>query len=479
MDTDEFRQRAKELIDFMVDFYNNLEQRRVTPLVEPGYLRPLIPESPPEEGEKWDAILGDFKNFILPGITHWLHPHFHAFFPIGCSYPSLLGEFLSDALACNGFSWAASPSCTELETIVLDWLGEMIGLPDKFLFCKPNSRGGGVVQGSASECNHVVLLAARHHIMKVMRRADPTAEEGHILSSLVAYCSQESHSCVEKAAMISLVKLRILRTDTKYRLRGSTLEEAVKKDIKNGYRPFFVTATIGTTSCGSCDKINELGPICEKYDLWLHIDAAYGGNAMICPETRHLMKGIEYASSFNMNPTKWMLVNYDCSAMWVSDRHKFTECLVVNPLYLAYNQEQYALDYRHWGIPLSRRFRSLKLWFTIRSYGIRGLQQYIRSHIKLAKYFEKHINDDNRFELKNEVHFGLVCFRMQGSNILNEKLLDTINKTGDIYMVATSLGQEYVIRFCICYSEATEDHVEYAWDIISKAATELLLGNSK
>ncbi|GFT18513.1 tyrosine decarboxylase [Nephila pilipes] len=479
MDTEEFRQRGIEMINFIIDYHSTVVQERITPLVKPGYLRALIPELPPEDGEEWDSIMKDCEKIILPGLTHWLHPHFHAFFPIGCSYPSLLGEIMSDALACNGFSWAASPSCTELESIVLDWLGEMIGLPDKFLFCKPNSCGGGALQGSASDCNLVVLLAARHHTIKLLQRADPTVEEGKLLSSLIAYCSQEAHSSVEKSAMICLVKLGILRTDSKYRLRGSILEEAIKKDIKNGYRPFFVTATIGTTSCGSCDKIDELGPICEKYDMWLHVDAAYGGNAMICPEMRHHLKGVEYVSSFNTNPTKWMLVNYDCSAMWVSDRNKFTECLIVRPLYLAYNQEQFALDYRHWGIPLSRRFRSLKLWFTIRSFGVRGLQEYIRNHIKLAKHFARHIINDKRFELENEVHFGLVCFRMKGSNSLNENLLNTINRSGELYMVAASLGRKYVIRFCICYSKATEEHVEYAWNIISKVATQLLEGSPK
>ncbi|GBM92148.1 Tyrosine decarboxylase [Araneus ventricosus] len=475
MDVEEYRKHAKDLVDFMIDYHINIGQRRVTPTVEPGYLRQLIPESAPEDAETWEKIMDDVRNIIMPGVTHWLHPHFHAFFPIGCSYPSLLGEFLSDGLAINGFSWAASPCCTELEGIVLDWLGEMIGLPDQFLLTKPGSKGGGVIQSSASECNFIVLLAARHNAIKAMKRNDPTAEEGTLMSSLVAYCSSEAHSCVEKAAMICLVKLSILKTDEKYRLRGSTLEEAVKRDKKKGYRPFFVAATIGTTSCGSCDKIDELGPICEKYDMWLHIDAAYGGNALICPEMRHLLNGIEYAASFNINPTKWMLVCYDCSAMWVTDRFRFMECLVVNPLYLVHDHQQLALDYRHWGIPLSRRFRSLKLWFTIRSYGVRGLQQYIRNHIRLAKVFERKVLDDPRFDLKNEVHFGLVCFRLKGSNKLNEKLLDMINKSGEIYMVATSLGREYVIRYCICYFDASEQHVNYAWDVITRAASKLLV----
>ncbi|XP_055932888.1 tyrosine decarboxylase-like [Argiope bruennichi] len=474
MDVEEYRKRAKELVDYMVDYYINIGKRRVTSTVEPGYLRKLIPSSAPEEGEPWEKIMEDVEKIIMPGVTHWLHPNFNAFFPIGCSFPSLLGEFISDGLAINGFSWASSPCCTELETIVLDWLGEMIGLPDQFLLCRPGSKGGGVLQASASDCNFVVLLAARHQAIKAMKKNDPTAEEGTLMSSLVAYCSSEAHSCVEKAAMICQVKLSILKTDEKFRLRGSTLEEAVKRDIKKGYRPFFVVSTIGTTSCASSDKMNEIGPICEKYGMWLHVDAAYGGNAMICPEMRYILNGIEYATSFNTNPTKWMLVCYDCSAMWVTDRYRFMECLVVNPLYLAHDQQKFALDYRHWGIPLSRRFRSLKLWFTIRSYGIRGLQHYIRNHIYLAKLFEKKVREDERFEIKNEVNFGLVCFRLKGSNKMNEKLLDMINKAGEMYMVATSLGREYVIRYCVCYAEATDQQVNYSWDVILRATNKLL-----
>ncbi|KAF8782817.1 Tyrosine decarboxylase like protein [Argiope bruennichi] len=365
----------------------------------------------------------DVEKIIMPGVTHWLHPNFNAFFPIGCSFPSLLGEFISDGLAINGFSWASSPCCTELETIVLDWLGEMIGLPDQFLLCRPGSKGGGVLQASASDCNFVVLLAARHQAIKAMKKNDPTAEEGTLMSSLVAYCSSEAHSCVEKAAMICQVKL---------------------------------------------------SPICEKYGMWLHVDAAYGGNAMICPEMRYILNGIEYATSFNTNPTKWMLVCYDCSAMWVTDRYRFMECLVVNPLYLAHDQQKFALDYRHWGIPLSRRFRSLNYGLLSDLMEFEVFSIILETTYIWPSFSREKVREDERFEIKNEVNFGLVCFRLKGSNKMNEKLLDMINKAGEMYMVATSLGREYVIRYCVCYAEATDQQVNYSWDVILRATNKLL-----
>lgn len=325
MNTEEFRRRGKEMVDYIADYMETIHKRRVTPNVEPGYLKDFLPESAPIEGESWDNIMDDFEKLIMPGVTHWQHPRFHAYFPAGNSYPSILADMISDGIGCVGFSWAASPACTELEIIMLDWVGKMIGLPEQFLcFSNHSSRGGGVIQvcfekflvekfikkfskqqqGSASDCVLVSLLAARCAAIKELQtklqkdskneqQQQQSIDESSLLSKLVGYCSKEAHSCVEKAAMIALVKLRILDTDENFSLRGQSLREAMDEDKRNGLIPFFVSATLGTTSCCSFDALNEIGPICSRENIWLHVDAAYAGNAFICPEFQYLMKGIE------------------------------------------------------------------------------------------------------------------------------------------------------------------------------------------
>ncbi|EGT59616.1 hypothetical protein CAEBREN_09476 [Caenorhabditis brenneri] len=474
MSRDEFRQYGKETVDYIVDYLENIQKRRVVPAIEPGYLKDLIPSEAPNAPESFESVMEDFEKLIMPGITHWQHPRFHAYFPAGNSFPSIIADMLSDAIGCVGFSWAACPAMTELELIMLDWFGKMIGLPAEFLPLTENGKGGGVIQSSASECNFVTLLAARFEVMKELRQRFPFVEEGLLLSKLIAYCSKEAHSSVEKACMIGMVKLRILETDSKFRLRGETLRNAIQEDRNLGLIPFFVSTTLGTTSCCSFDVLSEIGPICKENELWLHVDAAYSGSAFICPEFRPLMNGIEYAMSFNTNPNKWLLINFDCSTMWVRDRFKLTQALVVDPLYLQHSWMDKSIDYRHWGIPLSRRFRSLKLWFVIRMYGIDGLQKYIREHVRLAKKMEALLRADPKFEIVNEVIMGLVCFRMKGDDELNQTLLTRLNASGRIHMVPASLGDRFVIRFCVCAENATDKDIEVAYEIISQATQHVL-----
>ncbi|KAL3994461.1 Aromatic-L-amino-acid decarboxylase domain protein [Acanthocheilonema viteae] len=470
MSSTEFRKYGKEVVDYIADYIENIQKRRVVPAIEPGYLRNLLPDVAPQHAEPFEDVINDFDRYIMPGITHWQHPRFHAYFPAGNAFPNLLADMISDAIGAVGFSWAACPAMTELEIIMLDWLGRMIGLPDAFLPFTENGKGGGVIQGSASECNFVSLLAARFEVLKELRQRFPFVEEGLLLSKLVAYCSKEAHSSVEKACMIGMVKLKILDTDAKFRLRGQTLRLAIEEDRNLGLIPFFVSTTLGTTSCCSFDVLSEIGPVCQENDLWLHVDGAYGGSAMICPEFRPLMEGIEYAMSFNTNPNKFMLINFDCSTMWVKDRYKLTQALVVDPLYLQHSWTDKAIDYRHWGVPLSRRFRSLKLWFVIRVYGVEGLQDYIRRHCRLAKLFEQLIRADNIFEIVGDVILGLVCFRMIASEEMNQELLTKLNSSGRIHMVPASLNGRFVIRFCVCAEHATEKDIQVAYDFISQTA---------
>ncbi|XP_072910441.1 aromatic-L-amino-acid decarboxylase isoform X2 [Hemitrygon akajei] len=477
MDFEEFRARGKEMVDFIIDYLKSVEQRPVYPAVQPGYLRPLIPDSAPQDPDNYEEIMKDVERVIMPGITHWQSPHFHAYFPAIISFPGLLGDMLSGAIGCIGFSWAASPACTELETVMLDWLGKMLNLPDEFL-AGTGSEGGGVIQSTASESTLVALLAAKRKMVTLFRANNSDTAENMIMSNLVAYTSDQSHSSVERAGLIGGVKMRKLPTDEKFSLRGETLRQALEEDKALGLIPFFLCATLGTTPSCSFDNIMELGPICNSENIWLHIDAAYAGSAFICPEFRPLLNGVEFANSFNFNPHKWLLVNFDCSAMWVKKRSEIIEAFKMDPVYLKHDHQDSGLitDYRHWQIPLGRRFRSLKMWFVFRLYGVKGLQEHIHKHVNLAHEFERLVRQDERFEIVGDVVLGLVCFRIKGTNELNEKLLKEINDARKIYIVPCQLRDKFVLRFVICGRTVESKHVQYAWQIISQTAANLQIG---
>ncbi|CAF0936975.1 unnamed protein product [Adineta ricciae] len=514
MDDAEFRRRGKEMVDYIADYLLHISDRRVTPEVEPGYLRFMLPKTAPEKSEKWDDIMQDVEQAIMPGITHWQHPRFHAYFPAGNSYPSILGEMLSAGLGIVGFSWAASPACTELETIMLDWIGRMMSLPVAFLPFDPHQHykdsddssfsqtdddddessedrsvgnddelfikkqtdhiGGGVLLGSASECILVAMLAARTKKITSKRQSDPLMEDGQILARLVCYTSKLAHSCVEKAGLIAMVRVRQLAVDEHFSLRGKTLEDSIRADKENGLIPFLVSGTLGTTSCCSYDNLKEIGEICQREELWFHVDGAYAGSAFICEEYRYIMEGLQYADSFNTNPNKWLLMNFDCSCFWVRDKFALINAMSVDPLYLQHKHAQQAVDYRHWGVALSRRFRALKLWFTIRSYGVEGLRHYIREHCRLAKVFELLLSADPRFDIIGDVTLGLVCFRLKGSNKLSQKLLLSLNDSGQIHMVPSMVNDLYIIRFAVCAKHATDDDMHVAFHVIQEHADNVI-----
>ncbi|XP_016053821.1 PREDICTED: aromatic-L-amino-acid decarboxylase isoform X3 [Miniopterus natalensis] len=427
MDATEFRRRGREMVDYIADYIEGIEGRQVYPDVEPGYLRPLIPSCAPQEPDAYEDIMKDVEKVIMPGVTHWHSPRFFAYFPTGSSYPAMLADMLCGAIGCIGFSWASSPACTELETVMLDWLGKMLQLPEAFLAEKAGS-GGGVIQGSASEATLMALLAARSRATRHLQATRPGLTEAAIMEKLVAYGSDQ------------------------------------------------VVATLGTTSCCSFDRLSEVGPVCNREDLWLHVDAAYAGSAFICPEFRHLLNGVEFADSFNFNPHKWLLVNFDCSAMWVKKRVDLTGAFKLDPVYLQHSHQDSGLitDYRHWQLPLGRRFRSLKMWFVFRMYGVKGLQAHIRKHVQLAHEFESLVRQDPRFEVCAEVTLGLVCFRLKGSNKLNEDLLDRISSAKKIHLVPCHLRGRFVLRFAICARTVEPAHVQQAWAHIQTLASALL-----
>ncbi|KAI8042124.1 aromatic-L-amino-acid decarboxylase isoform X1 [Drosophila gunungcola] len=473
MEAPEFKDFAKTMVDFIAEYLENIRERRVLPEVKPGYLKPLIPDEAPEKPENWQDVMQDIERVIMPGVTHWHSPKFHAYFPTANSYPAIVADMLSGAIACIGFSWIASPACTELEVVMMDWLGKMLDLPAEFLSCS-GGKGGGVIQGTASESTLIALLGAKAKKVKEVKALHPEWDEHTILGKLVGYCSDQAHSSVERAGLLGGVRLRSVKS-VNTRMHGDALEKAIEQDLAEGLIPFYAVVTLGTTNSCAFDRLDECGPVGNKHNVWIHVDAAYAGSAFICPEYRHLMKGIETADSFNFNPHKWMLVNFDCSAMWLKDPSWVVNAFGVDPLYLKHDSkgEVSLPDYRHWQIPLGRRFRALKLWFVLRLYGVENLQAHIRRHCNYAQQFADLCVADSRFELAAEVNMALVCFRLKGSNERSEALLKRINGRGNIHMVPSKINDVYFLRMAVCSRFTQPEDMVYSWKEVSAAADEM------
>ncbi|XP_076391930.1 histidine decarboxylase isoform X1 [Megachile rotundata] len=474
MNLEEYRQHGKEMVDYIADYLANIRSRRVYPAVSPGYLRNVLPASAPVDGEPWEDIFADIEKCIMPGVTHWQSPHMHAYFPALNSPASLLADMLADAINCLGFTWASSPACTELETIVMNWLGKMIGLPEEFLHRPGGSGGGGVIQTTASEATLVCLLAARTRAIRDVQQNEPDRLPAEINSRLVAYCSDQAHSSVEKAGLIGLVRMKYIEADEQLSMRGEALLEAITQDRAEGLLPFFVCCTLGTTGACAFDNLKEIGQVCEQNGLWVHVDAAYAGSAFVCPEFRGWLQGIEYADSIAFNPSKWLMVHFDCTAMWVKSSQALHRTFNVDPLYLKHENSGLAIDYMHWQIPLSKRFRALKLWFVIRNYGITGLQKHIREGVRLAQKFEALVLADPRFEIPATRHLGLVVFRLRGENTLTERLLKKMNSRGRVHCVPAALHGKYVIRFTVTSTNTTNEDILRDWAEIRNTANEIL-----
>ncbi|CAM9900011.1 unnamed protein product [Lampetra planeri] len=480
MDATDYQTRGKELVDYITAYLLGVRERPVNPSVRPGYLRPLLPAGPPQQGEPWERIFEDVERLIMPGIVHWQSPHMHGYYPALNSYPSLLGDMLANAINSIGFTWASNPASTELEMVVTDWLATMLSLPDTFRHDHPGGRGGGVMQSSVSESTMLALLAARTRALTQLR-GDVNQDVGNdaLLSSrLVGYTSDQAHSSVLKASLVSLVRLRSLPTDLEFSLRGETLRRAVEEDRAQGLVPFFVCATLGTTGVCAFDNMAELGPICRHEGLWLHVDAAYAGTAFLCPELRDPLRGVEFADSFVVNPGKWMMVNLDCAIFWVVDKRSLQSTFCVEPHYLQHEHSGSVTDFMHWQIPLTVRFRSLKLWFVIRSFGLDGLQEHVRRTNKLARYFESLVREDPHFEIPAKSNLGLVVFRLQGPNELTKTLLRRLNESQQLFVAPAIARDKFIIRFAITSQFTTEVDVLRDWRLVSQAATDLLQGSA-
>ncbi len=477
MSPEEFRRQGHAVVDWIADYHSRIESFPVMSRVQPGEIRSKLPPRAPEQGEGFDHILGDIERVILPGITHWQSPNFYAYFPSNGSGPGILGDLLSSGLGVQGMLWSTSPACTELETQMLDWLVPMLGLPEKFL---SSSSGGGVIQDTASSASLCALLAARERATQFV--SNRKGCDGR----LIAYCSTQTHSSIEKAMKIAGLgsdNLRQIEVDKNFAMRPDALARQVEADVKAGLIPCFVCATVGTTSSNAIDPVREIAGVCRSHNLWLHVDSAMSGTAALCPEFRYIHEGVEFADSYCFNPHKWMFTSFDCDCFYVADRKHLIQTLSVLPEYLRNQATESGavIDYRDWQIPLGRRFRSLKLWFVIRHYGIEGLQHHIREHVRLAQQFAGWVGGDSRFELAAPAQLNLICFRLRSGDQANQDqptqlLMDRLNASGDLYLTHTRLDGKLTLRFCVGQTHTQARHVERAWQRIQQETGKL--GNS-
>ena len=460
MDWEAFREAGHELIDWIADYHERVESLPVKSTMEPGEVRAALPESPPEQGEAWHDIMADIDRHIVPGLTHWQSPNFFAFFPANTSGPSILGELLSAGLGVQGMLWQTSPACTELETLVLDWLVEMLALPGEF-------RGNGVIQDSASSATLCAILAARERARR----------DGAELEQLRAYASTEAHSSFEKGLSIAGLKghqLRKVDTDGELAMNAEALRSAMRQDREAGYVPFFVCANVGSTSSTAIDPVETVGQVCRETGsrVWLHVDAALAGTAAVCEEFRFVNRGLEYADSYCFNPHKWMFTNFDCDAFYVRDRNALIQALSVLPEYLrnAASESGAVIDYRDWQVPLGRRFRALKLWFVIRHYGVEGIRYHVRRHVELAQNFAEWVRGDSEFELVVEPPLNLVCFRHVDGDEKTKEIEQAVNASGTAYLTHTVLSGVYTLRLSVGQTFTEARHVEGVWQLLKSAA---------
>ena len=477
MTPDEFRRCGHALVERIARYMEEVEGYPVLSRAEPGSIRRRLPRAAPERGEPFGDVLRDVDEIVMPGITHWQSPNFFAYFPANASGPSVLGDLLSSGLGVQGMLWATSPACTELETHVLDWLVDLLGLPERFL---STAAGGGVIQDTASSSTLAALLAARE-------RASAGAVNEHgagfgpgsgRAARLTVYTSTQAHSSVEKAVKIAglgRAGLRLVDVDARHAMRVDALEAAIAADRAVGATPAMVSATVGTTSSGAVDPVRAIGEVCRREGVWLHVDAAHAGSATICPEHRGLVDGVDLADSYTFNPHKWLLTNFDCNCFWVADRAALIGALSILPEYLR-NRATISgevIDYRDWHVPLGRRFRALKLWFVIRHYGAEGLRAHVRRSVALADWFAAQVVASDGFDLAAPVSVGLVCFRHRAGDAFNQTLMDRLNRSGALYLTHTRLDDRLVLRLAVGGPATRREHVEAAWARIVEAAGEI------
>jgi aromatic-L-amino-acid decarboxylase len=479
MTSDEFRRYGYQVVDWVASYWEEIEKYPVVPPVAAGDVAAALPGSAPERGEPFEALLSDLDRVVMPGTTHWQHPSFFGYFPTSTSGPSALADLVAAGLGTQGMLWSTSPACTEVETVVLDWLRQLIGLPERF---SPAGSGGGVIQDTASSATLVATLAALHRASGGRWNVDGLTDR------YAVYASAEAHSSVQKAARIVGLgdgAVRHVEVDPEtLALRPDRLRERIAVDRAAGVVPAIVVATVGTTSTTAIDPVPAIADVCAQQRIWLHVDAAYAGTAAICPELRFTHVGVERADSYCFNPHKWLLVGFDCDAFWVADRAELIRTLSVLPEYLrnAATESGAVIDYRDWQVPLGRRFRALKLWWVLRWYGIEGLREHVRRHVGLAQEFAGWVRADDRFEIVAPHPFALVCFRLRGrdgepersADDRNAELLRRLNETGALFLTHTKARDRYVLRMAIGTVTTERHHVEAAWQRIQAEAARLV-----
>ena len=455
MTPDEFREHGRAVVDWVAGYLERVGDLPVQSRVAPGEIRAALPPHAPEHGEPFADLLADLDRVILPGITHWQSPGFFGYFPCNGSGPAILGDLVSTGLGVQGMLWATSPAATELETHVLDWLVDLLGLPETF-------RGNGVIQDSASSATLCALLAARE------RAGAPYA-------ALTGYTSTQAHSSVEKGwkiAGLDPANLRQVPVDAAYAMRPDALAALLAEDVAAGRTPAFVSATVGTTSSNAIDPVAAVAVAAHAHGAWLHVDAAMSGTAALCPEHRWIHDGVERADSYCFNPHKWMFTSFDCDAFWVADRAALTGALSVVPEYLrnAATESGAVVDYRDWQIPLGRRFRALKLWFVLRHYGAEGLRHHVREHVAWARELAGWIDADERLVLSVPPPLNLVCFRHADGDERTQRLLDDLNASGEVYLTHTRLDGDLTIRVSVGATQTRHRHVARLCELISAHA---------
>ena len=471
MNNKEFRKHAHQLVDWMADYMDTIEDRPVKPTITPKSVYNQLENNAPKQGEKMDTIFKDFEEKIVSGMTHWQHPNFHAYFPGNSSYPSILAEMLTATMGAQCMVWDTSPAAAELEEQVMEWLHDMIGLPEGWVGC---------IQDTASTATLSAILSAREKYTNY--QINKNGFDGD--TSMRIYCSSQAHSSIDKAVKIAgigsdnLVKIAV---DDKFAMIPDTLEKVILADLKDGFHPICVIASIGTTGTTAIDPLSPIAKICKEHNIWLHIDAAYAGTALVLEEYRWVIEGIEDADSFVFNPHKWMFTNFDCSAYYVKDKQALLNTFEIMPEYLKTKFDKEVNNYRDWGIPLGRRFRALKLWFVIRTYGVEGIKNRVKEHITMTRELGFKIDAHHDFEQLAPLNFNMICFRYRPTNItdqsklntLNEQLLHKLNDSGKVYLTHTKINGQYTIRMAIGQTYVQQHHIDKAWNLIQKIAQKL------
>ncbi len=467
MNIEEFRKQGHKLVDWMADYLGSIEERPVKAQVNPGDIFQQLPTSPPNSGEQFEAIFRDFESIILPGMTHWQHPSFFAYFQGNNSAPSILAEMLTSTLGAQCMVWLTSPAAAELEEMTMCWLAEMLGLPDGF---------EGVIQDTASTATLCALLTAREKATNYAIN-----EKGFPHNNFTVYSSAQVHSSIDKAVKVAGVgveNLRKIAVDENYALIPEKLEEAIQEDISNGMRPLCIVAAIGTTGSTAVDPLRPIAEIANRHGIWLHVDAAYAGTALVLPEFRWMNDGVELADSFTVNPHKWMFTNFDCNAYFVKDKDALIKTFAINPEYLKTKEDDAVNNYRDWGIQLGRRFRALKLWVVIRSFGVDGIKNKVKLHIELGQWFADQVRAASDFELMAPVPINTVCFRYHPANLddqsqlnnINQEIMDRLNDSGKLFLTHTKLNGNFVMRLVPGQTTVEKRHVEQAWELITTFA---------